>query len=84
MPADFASPPPPSSSPSKPKSSKGSGGGGALGCGTANVGVLLAVGAVLGFKAWGLYERGVLGWREVGVGAGILGGIGAVEAAIGR
>lgn len=42
------------------------------------------MGAVLGFRAWGLYERGVLGWREFGVGVGILGGVGAVEAAVGR
>lgn len=83
VPPDFASPPPPDSTP-RSKSRKGSGGGDALGCGAANVGVLLAVGAVLGFRAWGLYERGVLGWREIGIGAGILGGVGAVEAAVGR
>lgn len=75
---------PPSSSSPKPKSGRSTGGGDASACGATNVGVLLAVGAVLGFKAWGLYERGVLGWREIGVGVGILGGVGAVEAAVGR
>ncbi|CAI4213172.1 unnamed protein product [Parascedosporium putredinis] len=35
-------------------------------------------------KAWGLYERGQLGWKELGIGAGILGAVGAAELVIGR
>ncbi|MBE3043464.1 hypothetical protein IMZ48_13010, partial [Candidatus Bathyarchaeota archaeon] len=60
----------PSPSPAPPRRSRAKdvseGGGSACGCSpglAANLGVLVAVGAVLGFKAWGLYDRGVLGWR---------------------
>lgn len=83
----------PSHSPPRPRrrggEEEGRGGGtrgspGGYAPGLANVGVLVAVGAVLGFKAWGLYERGLLGWREVGIGAGIMGGVGAVEAVVTR
>ncbi|PKS06011.1 hypothetical protein jhhlp_007845 [Lomentospora prolificans] len=50
----------------------------------ANLTFVVGVSAVLGFKAWGLYERGQLGWRELGIGAGILGAVGAAEVVIGQ
>jgi hypothetical protein len=50
------------------------------------VGNLLAVVGVsvfLGYKAWGLYERGRLGWQQIGIGAGVLGAVGIVESFFG-
>ncbi|KJK83144.1 hypothetical protein H634G_01273 [Metarhizium anisopliae BRIP 53293] len=38
----------------------------------------------LGYRAWGLYEKGNLTWKNAGVGVGILAGVGAVEAVFGR
>ncbi|KAK1758839.1 mitochondrial intermembrane space import and assembly protein 40 [Echria macrotheca] len=38
----------------------------------------------LGYKAWGLYDHGKLGWKNVGLGLGILGAVGAVEGVMGR
>ncbi|KAK4121539.1 hypothetical protein N657DRAFT_600581 [Parathielavia appendiculata] len=54
--------------------------GGAAG-GVALVNMLAVVGLSgwLGYRAWGLYDRGRLGWREVGLGLGVLGAVGAVE-----
>ena len=37
----------------------------------------------LGYKAWGLYERGRLGWKNVGLGLGILTAVGAIEGVFG-
>ena len=38
------------------------------------------LGLTLGYKAWGLYERGRLGWQQIGLGAGIVAGVAGVEA----
>jgi len=49
----------------------------------ANLGAVIGVSVFLGYKAWGLYERGRLGWKNVGLGVGILGAVGLVEAFFG-
>ncbi|TPX10288.1 uncharacterized protein E0L32_008693 [Thyridium curvatum] len=49
----------------------------------ANFAAVLGLGSFLGYKAWGLYERGRLGWRSVGLGVGILGAVGVVEGVFG-
>lgn len=33
----------------------------------------------LGYKAWGLYERGRFGWKHAGIGLGVLSVVGAFE-----
>jgi len=43
----------------------------------------LSVSAFLGYKAWGLYEKGRLGWKEVGIGMGIMSVVGVGEALFG-
>lgn len=50
----------------------------------ANLAGVVGVSALLGYKAWGLYERGTLSWKDVGLGAGILAGVGIVEGVVGR
>ncbi|KAG5957503.1 hypothetical protein E4U58_005956 [Claviceps cyperi] len=50
----------------------------------ANLAAIIGVSSYLGYKAWGLYERGNLNWKTAGVGVGILAGVGAAEAALGR
>lgn len=45
---------------------------------------VVGLSSYLGYKAWGLYERGRLDWRAVGIGAGILAGVAGVEAVLGR
>ncbi|KAK4098153.1 hypothetical protein N658DRAFT_230758 [Parathielavia hyrcaniae] len=59
--------------------------GGAAG-GVALVNMLAVVGLSgwLGYRAWGLYDRGRLGWRELGLGLGVLGAVGAVEGVLVR
>ncbi|KAK4129860.1 hypothetical protein BT67DRAFT_446256 [Trichocladium antarcticum] len=54
--------------------------GGAAGA-VAAVNLLAVVGLSgwLGYRAWGMYDRGRLGAREVGLGLGVLGLVGAVE-----
>ncbi|KAK2002993.1 hypothetical protein LX36DRAFT_651636 [Colletotrichum falcatum] len=37
----------------------------------------------LGYKAWGLYDRGRLSWQNVGLGLGILGVVGLAEGVFG-
>lgn len=49
-----------------------------------NLAAVIGVSSYLGYKAWGLYERGNLDWKKAGVGFGILAGVGAVEAVLGR
>ncbi|KAG5920389.1 hypothetical protein E4U42_006208 [Claviceps africana] len=49
-----------------------------------NFAAVIGVSSYLGYKAWGLYERGQLNWEKAGVGIGILAGVGAAEAVFGR
>ncbi|EJT78356.1 hypothetical protein GGTG_03457 [Gaeumannomyces tritici R3-111a-1] len=44
-----------------------------------NLVVVMGLGAVVGYKAWGLYERRALGWKGVGLGLGLLGIVGLGE-----
>ncbi|KAI0532279.1 hypothetical protein GGR58DRAFT_490821 [Xylaria digitata] len=48
-----------------------------------NLATVVGIGAYLGYKALGLYERGRLTWKNVGVGAGVALGVGLFEAALG-
>ncbi|KAK3688783.1 hypothetical protein B0T22DRAFT_161971 [Podospora appendiculata] len=45
----------------------------------ANFVAVLGLSGFLGFKAWGLYERGRLDWSAVGLGLGVLSAVGVVE-----
>lgn len=49
-----------------------------------NLAAIIGVSSYLGYRAWGLYEKGNLSWKNAGVGVGILAGVGAVEAVFGR
>ncbi|XDG09766.1 hypothetical protein ABKA04_009381 [Annulohypoxylon sp. FPYF3050] len=49
-----------------------------------NLTAVIGLSAYLGYKAWGLYERGRLGWKPIGLGVGILGGVGLIEGVLGR
>ena len=49
-----------------------------------NVAGVVGLSAFLGYKGWGLYDRGRLSWEKVGLGVGILAGVGAVETILGR
>ncbi|KAI0846732.1 glycoside hydrolase family 13 protein [Daldinia vernicosa] len=48
-----------------------------------NLAAVVGLSAYLGFKAWGLYEHGRLGWKSVGIGAGIVTGVGLIEGILG-
>lgn len=50
----------------------------------ANVALVVGLSGVLGYKAWGLHERGQFSWKTAGIGAGIVGVIGVVEGVFGR
>lgn len=50
----------------------------------ANLAAVVGLGAVLGYKAWGLHDRGALRWSHVGVGAAIVGAVGVVEGVFSR
>ncbi len=54
-------------------------GGAARAVALVNVVAVVGLSGWLGFRAWGLYDRGRLGWREVAGGLGVLGAVGAVE-----
>lgn len=56
---------------------RGRGSGGALA--VANLLAVVGLSGWLGYRGWGLYDRGRLGTREVGIGLGVLGVVGAVE-----
>ncbi|KAF9776579.1 hypothetical protein IL306_005226 [Fusarium sp. DS 682] len=58
--------------------------GSATGLVIANFATVVGLGAYLGYKGWGLYEKGKLDWKAVGIGAGILAGVTAAEGAVGR
>ncbi|KND87086.1 hypothetical protein TOPH_08269 [Tolypocladium ophioglossoides CBS 100239] len=49
----------------------------------ANVAAVIGISSWLGYRAWGLYEKGSLDWKRAGVGLGILAGVGAVESLLG-
>ena len=49
-----------------------------------NAVAVVALSSYLGYRAWGLYENGNLNWKTGGIGLGILAGVGAVEAVIGK
>ncbi|KAL2214684.1 hypothetical protein CC79DRAFT_157178 [Sarocladium strictum] len=49
----------------------------------ANVVGVIGLSSYLGYKGWGLYERGRLSWETVGLGVGIMAGVGAAEAVLG-
>jgi hypothetical protein len=48
-----------------------------------NVVTVVGLSGFLGYKAWDLHERGRLGWKNAGIGLGVLGFVGAVEAVFG-
>ncbi|KAK4159864.1 hypothetical protein QBC43DRAFT_326463 [Cladorrhinum sp. PSN259] len=50
----------------------------------ANLLAVVGISGWLGFKAWGLYDKGRLGWKEATIGLGILAGVGAFEGVLGR
>ncbi|KAK0641849.1 hypothetical protein B0T16DRAFT_221532 [Cercophora newfieldiana] len=50
----------------------------------ANLLAVVGLSGWLGYKAWGLYDKGRLGWKNVGLGLGILGVVGAAEGVFGR
>ncbi|KAF4499363.1 D-serine dehydratase [Fusarium agapanthi] len=58
--------------------------GNATGLVIANFATVVGLGAYLGYKGWGLYEKGRLDWKAVTLGAGILAGVTAAEGAVGR
>lgn len=50
----------------------------------ANLAAVVGLSAVLGYKAWGLHERGALSWKTAGIGAAIVGAVGVVEGVFSR
>ncbi|KAF5697789.1 D-serine dehydratase [Fusarium globosum] len=58
--------------------------GNATGLVIANFATVVGLGAYLGYKGWGLYEKGKLDWKALTLGAGILAGVTAAEGAVGR
>ncbi|KAL2682877.1 hypothetical protein Neosp_007335 [[Neocosmospora] mangrovei] len=50
----------------------------------ANFATVVGLSAYLGYKGWGLYEKGKLDWKAVGIGAGILASVSAAEGVLGR
>lgn len=51
---------------------------------SANLAAVVGLSAVLGYKAWGLHERGQFSWKTAGIGAGIVGVVGVVEGVFAR
>ncbi|KAM6515003.1 hypothetical protein FSOLCH5_009240 [Fusarium solani] len=58
--------------------------GSATGLVIANFATVVGLSAYLGYKGWGLYEKGKLDWKAVGIGAGILASVSAAEGVLGR
>lgn len=50
----------------------------------ANLAAVVGLSTVLGYKAWGLHERGALTWKTAGIGAAIVGAVGVVEGVFSR
>jgi hypothetical protein len=57
--------------------------GSATALAAANIAGVVALSGFLGYRAWGLYERGRLSWQSVGLGLGILGAVGLGESVLG-
>ncbi|KAF4982204.1 hypothetical protein FZEAL_2088 [Fusarium zealandicum] len=49
-----------------------------------NLASVVGLSAYLGYKGWGLYEKGRLDWKTVGIGAGIIASVSAAEGVVGR
>lgn len=49
-----------------------------------NLAAVVGLSSYLGYKAWGLYDRGRLSWQHVGIGAGVLAAVGVFEGVVGR
>ncbi|KAK7744313.1 Oxidoreductase [Diatrype stigma] len=49
----------------------------------ANIAAVVGFGSYLGYKGVGLYERGRLDWKSVGLGLGVVGVVGIVESFLG-
>ncbi|RGP78215.1 d-serine dehydratase [Fusarium longipes] len=58
--------------------------GEATGLTVANLATVVGLGAYLGYKGWGLYEKGRLDWKAVTYGVGILASAAAAQGAVGR
>lgn len=58
---------------------EGMGDGSSRALAAANLLAVVGLSGWLGYKAWGLYDRGRFGLKEVGIGLGVLGAVGAVE-----
>ncbi|WXC56890.1 hypothetical protein SNK03_002823 [Fusarium graminearum] len=58
--------------------------GEATGLTVANLATVVSLGAFLGYKGWGLYEKGRLDWKAVSYGVGILTSAAAAQGAVGR
>ncbi|RYP20938.1 hypothetical protein DL767_009358 [Monosporascus sp. MG133] len=48
-----------------------------------NLATVVGLGSYLGYKGFGLYERGRLDWKSVSIGLGIVGVVGMVEGVLG-
>lgn len=48
-----------------------------------NITAVVGLGTYLGYKGVGLYERGRLDWKNLGIGFGIVAAVGAVESVLG-
>lgn len=45
---------------------------------------VIGLSGFLGYKAWDLHERGRLGWKNLGLGLGVMGVVGIAEGVLGR
>ncbi|KAH8199231.1 hypothetical protein TruAng_006571 [Truncatella angustata] len=44
---------------------------------------VIGLSGFLGYKAWDLHERGRLGWKNIGLGVGVLAAVGAIQGVFG-